>query len=124
MGSKFKRLYIIKNFIQNFFSKKISYPCDNCIVLPGGCSQICDKVEMNKLKLIEHFEKNFPICPDCGNELSLSDDGFFHGDNRYRQCKGCRHFFTITYYKPAIPYADIMRKKSKIRIINIDRLGH
>lgn len=103
-----------KNIIKNFFNKskekfnkievkykpknqskvkKISvFPCKDCIVLPSGCSALCDKVEMNNKKVKELFLKH-ECCIDCGSTHLL--EGPSGGMSQNIECAKCGHKFNL-----------------------------
>lgn len=97
------------------------FPCKDCIVLPVGCRKICDKVEMNEKKLVDHFNKRQSLCPDCGGEVVQSEGGKSHNDHRYRQCESCKHFFTFGFIvidirEPVVVQTNVL--------YSVDRWGH
>ncbi|MFW9871731.1 MAG: hypothetical protein ACFFG0_01425 [Candidatus Thorarchaeota archaeon] len=81
------------------FWKKNSYefPCKNCLVMPAGCKDLCEKVEQDeeKLRMIEKElskDKDL-ICPDCGSTE-------WYGGPRGGMCQNimcgrCKHKFNI-----------------------------
>ena len=48
----------LKELFQDIFlSTHKEFPCKDCIILPLGCSAICDRVEMDEKELTVHFNK-------------------------------------------------------------------
>jgi hypothetical protein len=57
--------------VEKIIKRKIKFPCEDCLILPLGCKQLCDKVEMDNEKLrdfiLENSKKDRELhCPDCG----------------------------------------------------------
>lgn len=75
-----------------FSSKNDIYPCTDCIVLPVGCIEICDKVETDDRKLSEIMIKK-GCCPDCGGKDFL--EGPRGGGSQNIQCDKCKHEFNV-----------------------------
>ena len=48
------------------------FPCADCIVLPVGCSELCNKVETDNRKLSEIMLKK-GRCPACGGKKFLEE---------------------------------------------------
>jgi len=97
------------NYCFHFFKKPIEtvvkdvihpikYPCENCLILPLGCTQLCDKVEMDPEKMKELIyragEKDGEIhCPDCGGvEWYNGPSG---GLSVNCKCAKCGHWFNL-----------------------------
>lgn len=68
------------------------YPCKECfLVLSGaGCTDVCDKIEMDKNKLLEHVSLHLN-CPDCGHDKHYR--GPSGGMSVNIQCCSCKHWF-------------------------------
>ncbi len=89
-----KAVKIIKSLI----SKKIEYPCEDCLILPLGCRQLCEKVEMDNEKLKETMIKAGEIdgglhCPDCG--CTEWYEGPHGGLSINCKCAKCGHWFNL-----------------------------
>jgi len=72
---------------------KTEFPCQNCLVR-ASCdfSKPCDKLEMNKEKLLQLFLKN-SCCPDCGSKTF--HEGPAGGASVNVQCSECGHWFNM-----------------------------
>jgi len=83
-----------KNEVTNVFpfQPKEKFPCKNCIIYPSGCTELCDKVEMDNKKLMELFLK-YNACPDCGSESF--HEGPSGGMSQNVTCAGCKHRFNL-----------------------------
>ena len=68
------------------------YPCQEChmTLLEQGCSQLCDKMEMDDDKILKHLLA-FNTCPDCGCKKFY--EGPRGGMSVNLQCLGCGHKF-------------------------------
>ena len=75
------------------FKAKYEFPCssDKCLVR-AACTQACDKIEMDKDKLKDLFEKH-ECCPDCGGESFM--EGPSGGMSQNVKCGGCGHWFNL-----------------------------
>lgn len=72
--------------------EKTKFPCQGCLILPMGCTELCDKVEMDENKLRDIVMKN-ECCPDCGHEyLSEGPSG---GMCTNVTCRQCGHRFNF-----------------------------
>lgn len=89
------------------------YPCINCIAIPGGCYDLCDKVEINEEILKKYFNKYKNICPDCCGSLVQHEYGKLYSKDIYYQCDYCKHCFIILY----------IRKKEKQILHSVYRQG-
>ncbi|MFW9871732.1 MAG: hypothetical protein ACFFG0_01430 [Candidatus Thorarchaeota archaeon] len=96
-------IYTFTNPIVQLIHKitKQKFPCKDCLILPLGCNQLCDKVEMNYNKLSSNFirvslDHKVAYCPDCGmSKLHVGDTGVYP----YTwYCNKCKHKFTIGEY--------------------------
>ena len=99
MNWKFWKREEKKKIIDNIkikTSKEYQYPCEGCVALPGGCRQLCDKVEMDNDKLRKAGEqanrnKKNLTCPDCGGQKWY--DGPCGGMSQNIKCGKCGHWF-------------------------------
>lgn len=75
-----------------FPPKPPSYPCTKCFILLGGakCGEICNQVEMDNEKLLEHVIQH-KTCPDCGGTQVYG--GPSGGISTNIQCLTCAHKF-------------------------------
>jgi len=76
----------------------IKFPCEECLILPAGCHQLCDKVEMDseKMKALIYRagEKDGELhCPDCG--YTKWYDGPSGGMCINSKCGRCGHWFNL-----------------------------
>lgn len=83
---------------KKIISRKIKYPCENCLILPLGCYQLCDRVEMDNEKLrnlmLKAGSQDGDIhCPDCGNVTWY--DGPSGGLSVNCKCGKCGHWFNL-----------------------------
>jgi len=74
------------------------FPCRDCLILPAGCHQLCNKVEMNENKLREDSRKankgkNQLLCPDCGGDQWY--EGPCGGMSENLKCGKCGHWFNF-----------------------------
>lgn len=84
---------IIKNTHRVLSVKKeVIFPCKDCIVLPAGCSRLCDKVEMDNKKVMALFLKH-ECCIDCGSTHLL--EGPSGGMSQNIKCDVCHHKFNL-----------------------------
>ena len=69
------------------------FPCadDTCLVRVS-CKQACDKLIMDKDKLMEAFLQ-YNACPDCGT--ANFKEGPSGGMAQNVQCSGCGHYFNF-----------------------------
>jgi len=72
--------------------KKVIFPCKDCLVLPAGCSVLCDKVEMDNKKVMKLFLKH-ECCIDCGSTHLL--EGPSGGMSQNIKCANCGHRFNL-----------------------------
>ena len=72
--------------------KEIIFPCKDCVVLPSGCRALCDKVEMDNIKVKELFLKH-KCCIDCGSTHLL--EGPSGGMSQNIKCGNCGHKFNL-----------------------------
>ena len=87
----------IQNWLDKIY-KKINppkppkYPCEEChmTLLSQGCTQLCDKMEMDDEKILKHLLE-FQTCPDCGSKKFY--EGPSGGMSVNLQCAGCGHKF-------------------------------
>jgi len=79
--------------IKKWFKKDAEFPCkeDECLVR-GGCTQICDKLIMDKIKLKDFFMEH-KRCPDCGSESFIM--GPSGGLSQNMECSDCEHWFNV-----------------------------
>lgn len=72
--------------------KPPTYPCKECfmITLEQGCSELCDKVEMNENRILDIITE-FKRCPDCGSPKFY--EGPSGGMSQNMKCAGCGHKF-------------------------------
>lgn len=110
----------LKEIFEEIFLSK-DYPCKDCIIISVGCDEICNKVEMDSGILADHFNKRMSLCPDCGGKVSQSEDGKDHGDDCYRQCENCKHFFVFGFLVINIHEPCLIQTK---RICSVERWGH
>jgi hypothetical protein len=87
---KILRIDKLETVIDSISLKK--FPCEGCLVYPGGCRELCDKVEMDNKKLKELFLK-YNACPDCGSEQLY--EGPSGGMCTNVTCAGCGHRFNL-----------------------------
>jgi len=96
-------------YIVNFFKKPvvdvvkdivnpIKFPCEACLILPLGCKQLCDKVEIDpekmKTLMFRAGEKDGGLhCPDCG--CTEWYDGPSGGLSVNCKCGRCGHWFNL-----------------------------
>jgi hypothetical protein len=75
-----------------FPPKPPKYPCQECImtIMNQGCTQLCDKMEMDDNKLRKHMEIHRK-CPDCGSSQFF--EGPSGGMSMNISCCGCGHKF-------------------------------
>lgn len=72
--------------------EKKKFPCEGCLILPMGCSELCDKVEMDENKLRDTVMES-ECCPDCGcKELAAGPCG---GMCQNVTCRRCGHRFNF-----------------------------
>jgi len=83
---------IIVHFEKDFNTEEELYPCKNCIVLPAGCRELCDKIEMDNEIISKRIEKE-KCCPDCGGKKFY--DGPCGGASQNIECAKCRHRFNF-----------------------------
>jgi len=82
----------LKNILKIDKFKKHTFPCIDCLILPTGCSEICDKVETNKEKIKKLFLK-YECCIDCGSTHLL--EGPSGGMSQNISCAKCGHRFNM-----------------------------
>jgi len=87
--------WIVSKWEKMFPPPPPKYPCPECImtIMEQGCTQLCDKMEMDDRKLFKHIMK-FKTCPDCG--CSQFYEGPSGGMSTNIQCLGCAHKFNNT----------------------------
>lgn len=95
---KNKKSFKTKTITKKIISRKIKYPCENCLILPLGCYQLCDRVEMDNEKLRDLMLKagsqdGDVHCPDCGNVTWY--DGPRGGLSVNSKCGVCGHWFNL-----------------------------
>lgn len=102
MNLKFWTWKIKKNketgTLETQFEDKYVFPCADCIVLPGKCMKLCDKVEMedDKIKIageLANKDKEHLTCPDCGGQEWY--DGPCGGMSQNIKCGKCGHWFNF-----------------------------
>ena len=79
-------------------NKGYEFPCKGCIVLPGRCNQLCDKVVMEDDEVREAGEKatknqEHLTCLDCGGQEWY--DGPSGGMSQNIKCGRCGHWFNF-----------------------------
>lgn len=83
---------------KSIFKRKVKFPCEGCLILPAGCYQLCDKVEMDEDKMRELMFRAGELdgglhCPDCG--CTEWYDGPSGGLSINSKCGGCGHWFNL-----------------------------
>lgn len=74
--------------------KQLTFPCTNCYILlsEAGCSELCDKVEMDDNKLTDKvLDMDHAVCPDCGGDKFFN--GPSGGGSQNIKCATCKHKF-------------------------------
>jgi hypothetical protein len=74
------------------------FPCKDCLILPSGCRQLCDKVEMNEAKFRADAQRantnqESLTCPDCGGQMWY--EGPSGGMSQNIRCGKCKHWFNF-----------------------------
>lgn len=72
--------------------KPPKFPCIECLVLPAGCSELCEKVEMDD-DTLRGFVNKHKCCPDCGSEEFY--EGPCGGMCQNMKCCKCGHKFNF-----------------------------
>lgn len=95
---KFWKRKKLNEIVPIIFNKKIKYPCEDCLILPLGCYQLCDRVEMDNDKMKKTIFKAGEIdgglhCPDCG--CTEWYDGPSGGLSINSKCGKCGHWFNL-----------------------------
>jgi hypothetical protein len=86
------RKLIIKQWKKWFPPTPPIYPCQECFMttLEQGCTQLCDKMEMDDDKLLKNITTHGK-CPDCG--AGKFWEGPSGGMSVNITCCGCGHKF-------------------------------